>query len=178
MVWLFLTILSEALVFSVRVPTGFFWEGKRPTIWLFLGVFSTDVLVSLLAGVWKKMWMSDILLTWAFATGSFFAVDALKVLMFRVILGQEAGATISFEEFLEHKEETVDIDDPEEHAEVMAERRKSAKAARHSIHMQHTLTERERKGHTSVESTQHKGIRGWCQFHGARHHHENHFNKG
>ena len=98
MVWLFLTILSEALVFSVRVPTGFFWEGKMPTIWLFVGVLSTDVLVSLLAGVWKKMWMTDILLTWTFAIGSFFAVDALKVLTFRVILGQETGATISFEE--------------------------------------------------------------------------------
>ena len=50
----------------------------------------------------------------------------------------------------------------------MAERRKSAKAARHSVHKQHMLTEREREGHTTVQA--HLGIREWFSFHGARHH--------
>lgn len=169
MVWLFLTILSESLVFSVRVPTGFFWQGKPPTIWLIIGVLATDVLVSLLAGVWKFMYMTDILLTWAYAIGSFFAVDCVKMLTFCVILGQDAGATISFEEFLEHEDEKIEIEDPEQHAEVMAEKKKLDKDARHSIHKQHKLSESERKGHVSVDSPWLRSIRGWFHF-GARHH--------
>ena len=141
MIWVYLTVLSEALVFSVRIPTGFCWQGKRPTIWLFIGVGATDVIVSLLAGVWKKMWMTDILLTWAWAIASFFVIDALKVLVFCVICGQETGATITFDEFVAYEDEA--IDDPEEHAAMMAERRASEKAKRMSIHKEHTLTPKE-----------------------------------
>ena len=176
MIWLFLTILSESLVFSVRVPTGFFWQGKPPTIWLIIGVIGTDVLVSLLAGVWKYMYMTDILLTWALAIGAFIAVDCTKMLVFCVILGQDAGSTISFEEFLEAEHEAeleheakMKAEDPEQHAEIVAEKKRLDKAARHSVHKQHMLSESERKGHPNVESAWHKWCRGWVHF-GARHH--------
>ena len=148
MIWVYLTILSEAIVFSVRVPADFFWVGKRPTIWLVAGVLATDVLVSVLAIFWKDVYTKDVGLVWVFAFGSFLAVDALKVLTFRVILGQEAGETISYQEFLEHKEEIEIVDDVEVRAAAMAEKMEKEKVKRFAIHRQSTLTERELKGRT------------------------------
>ena len=113
----------------------------------------TDVIFSVLAGVWKNMFLADILITWAFAIGGFLFVDCAKMLFFVKLLGEDSGETISFEEFSEgapqHPESGAKQDADPEAAGAEVERVR-AKEARLSNHGRHTLEGSDREGHKEV----------------------------
>ncbi|GMI10211.1 hypothetical protein TrLO_g15595 [Triparma laevis f. longispina] len=175
LVWLFLCILSESLIFTVRVPTGYFWQAKPPSIYLVASVLATDILVSLLAGVWKDMWFTDILITWAFGLASFLIIDVCKVFFFCTLLGEEAGSTITFQQFVEAADDTTIVSEPVDRdveADAISAQMLIAKKARQSVHAKHRLTTNEIEGHKVVDSDHHMmwSWRSWLSWHGARHH--------
>ena len=165
-IWLFLTILSESLIFTVRVPTGFFWQAHHPAISLVISVFLTDLLASVLAGAWKGVTLRDILITWAFAIASFFVVDFCKVVFFCYILGEETGSTITFQQFLDADDDLSSVQDVDVEASTKSQTKRAAKVKRQSVHLEHQLSIKERMGHREMDS---KRV-SWFSLHGARHH--------
>jgi len=173
LVWLYLTILSESLIFTVRVPHNWFWTKPYPSPWLLGSVFLTDMLFTLIAGFLKGMHVVDILITWAFALGSFVFVDAMKMLFFIKILGEDGGETISFEEFKAAISDGADPSDPPsddavEGGDAQFER-VAAKERRLSHHLRHTLEGDDRHGHEEVEHER-SGLCSWVRLHVARKH--------
>lgn len=180
LIWLYMTILSESLIFTVRVPHGWFWTKPYPSPLLIISVLLTDIVFSVLAGVWHNMFLADIMITWAFGLGSFFFVDCMKMLMFVFILGEDSGETISFEEF---KEGLVDIPEGEEDLKLKVEGginpdldpdveaaevevdRMAAKEKRLSNHRRHTLEGSDRDGHREIDHNK-KGPFGWIGLNG------------
>ena len=104
-IWLYLTIASQLLIFTVRVPQRFFWKAAAPHPLLLATVFSAMLIVSLLAGVWQGMWMGDIMIVWGWGIGTYLATDAVKVVFFRYFLKEHAGETIGWDQFVEASRE-------------------------------------------------------------------------
>ena len=139
----------------------------------------TDIIVSILAGAWKKMYFQDIVTVWAFSIGAFLFVDSMKVLFFCVILGEETGAVISFEEFLEASDDSEEAEEAkgkdEDHdddveAETKTQKREMRKKKRQSVHAKNALTEKEKGGHEE-KHVPNTGVKSWFGFHRARPHH-------
>jgi hypothetical protein len=108
-IWLYLTIVTEFLIFVVRVPQNACWTGQLPHPFLVVSVVFTQVLFSILAGVWLKVWIGDIFITWGFGVGAFAMTDLTKVLFFRYVAREEASETISWSEYLDCGDEEFEI---------------------------------------------------------------------
>ncbi|GMH91854.1 hypothetical protein TrVE_jg14412 [Triparma verrucosa] len=174
LVWLFLCILSESLIFTVRVPNGYFFQAQAPSIYLVASVLATDILVSLLAGVWKGMWFTDILITWAFGISSFLVIDAAKVFFFCKILGEEECETITFQQFVDAPDDTTIVNasvDADVEADVKTVQMSLAKKARQSVHLSKgRLDEDAVEGHREAEARGESHWLSWFSSHGPRAH--------
>ena len=99
---------------------------------------------------------------WAFSLASFFVIDALKVLFFSTILGEKAGNTISFDEFVkaDDNNDTVGGDgsggggggDGDGIDVEAANANANAKKRRMLVHQKSVLRHDERKGHALAPS--------------------------